>query len=110
MGPANAIIGDTFGTELPEAKLSNEDLVVEKNAARFSRTKEYQALKEHLEKRVEFYQAYLPDGRAVAEVPKVELEGMWIAANAIIGEFKAVLSAYEMARKAVEESARSANT
>lgn len=102
------IIGDdSYGTELPETTVNDEVKQEQLAAARFSKTKEYKLLKEHFDQRIAYYQAFLPDGRAVTSVPKTELEGMWVAANVIIGEFKAVLDAYETANEyAKRESKR----
>lgn len=97
------IIGDQFGTELPETVVPEQDLSIEKNAARFSKTKEFKALKKHLEERITFYQTYLPDGRSITGDVSVE---DWKVANSIIAEFKAVLDFYERSREVVEDAAR----
>lgn len=100
MGAQNGIVGDDLGIELPEIKVPEQDLTAEKNMARFSKSEEFQKLKEHLEGRISFYQNFLPDGRAIGEnIPSPE---QWVIANAIIGEFNAVLGAYEQAREAVD--------
>lgn len=100
MGAQNAIVGDDFGTELPEMQVPEQDLTAEKNMARFSRSEEFKKLKEHFDTRIKFYESYLPDGRSIMENhPTPE---QWVIANAIIGEFKAVLGVYEEAREAVD--------
>jgi hypothetical protein len=101
MGAINGIVGEDFGVDLPEMQVPEQDLTVEKNMAKFSKTAEFRKLKAHFEERIKFYQGYMPDGRAVVEsLPTPE---QWVIANAIIGEFKAVLSVYEQAREAVED-------
>lgn len=109
-GPQHGIVGDDSVTELPETTIDENQLVDEQKAAKFSKTAEFKKLKEHLEDRIEFYQKYLPDGRAVVEEPAAELGNKWMIANAIIGEFTAVIAAYEEAAKVVQEHARRTNT
>jgi hypothetical protein len=100
----HGIIGDSFGTELPETVVAAEDLSAERNAAKFSRTKEFGVLKDHLESRIVFYQTYLPDGRSISEhLPTGE---EWAVANAVIGELKAVIAAYETASEVVANADR----
>ena len=93
----HGIIGDdSYGTQLPQSQLDEEINQETLAAARFSKSKEFQLLKTHLEDRITFYQTYLPDGRsALANTEDVGQN--WVIANAIIGEFKAVLDAYEQA-------------
>lgn len=108
MGPANGLVGESNVTELPEIGISQEDLAPEKNAAKFSKTKEYELLKEHMESRILFYQTFLPSGKTVAEGTQQERADQWAIATAIIGEFQAVLRAYEQAQEAVADAARRA--
>lgn len=99
------IIGDdSYGTDLPQTKIDEQTSNEQIAAARFSKTKEFKALKTHLQQRMTLYQAYLPDGRPVTSVPKKELEGMWVAANVIIGEFQGVIDAYEQAAESLKGS------
>lgn len=100
-GPVNALIGDDFGMEIPRTTVDEDELAIEKKMARFSKTKEFKKLKEYIDSRIEFYQQYLPDGRPVPADMKMVGEN-WIIANAIIGEFKAVLMAYELANEATK--------
>lgn len=103
MGAQNAIVGNDYGTDLPMARLPEKELLEEKKRASFSKSSEFQKLKEHLEERITFYQNYLPDGRSVVEAPD---PANWVIANAIIGELKAIINAYEAARKVVEDVQR----
>lgn len=106
-GAQNGLVGDDFGTLLPETQIDQEQLATEKNMAKFSRTGEYQKLKSHLESRIRFYQQHLPDGRPLPEAADAQQRGnMWLIANAIIGEFTAVLATYEQASAVVEEAAK----
>lgn len=102
MGPQNGLLGDNFGTDIPEMRMDNQDLVNEKKRARFSKTKEYLALKEHLQSRIAFYQTQLPDGRAIPGLPKDELLINWAVANLVIREFDAIITAYETVRDTVK--------
>lgn len=101
-GPQNAVTGDSFTTDLPETGAPLDELAVEKNMAKFSKTKEYKKLKEYLEARIKFFEAYLPDGKEVRWEADPEIGLKWIIANNIINEFKAVLNSYENAKEAVK--------
>lgn len=122
MGPQNGIVGDENPTQLPQAAQDDSQLKAMAKTAKFMRTQEYKELKEHFDKRIEFYQKYLPDGRAVGAngtmmQPGVSIDGlsmaemgaMWVAANVIIGELKAVMGAYEAAAEFVKEAKAQAN-
>lgn len=102
-GAQNAITED-YGTELPQTQVEETDLNIERNAAKFSKTKEFQALKDHLKQRIKFYQTQLPDGKPVTEA-KIE---DWKVANLVIAEFQAVLDFYENARQVVENASKGA--
>lgn len=105
----HGIIGDSYGTELPETQVPEQDLMNEKKMAKFSRTAEFAKLKEHLLSRIEHYKAFLPDGTHVAFSTEGELAALgqrWVIANAIIAEFQAVILAYENARQTIEEANR----
>lgn len=104
VGAQNGLVGDSFGTDIPETQVDEKQLVEEQKAAQFSKTAEFQKLKEHLENRINYYQQFLPDGREVVNKPANELGADWIVANTIIGEFKAVIGAYETAKRAIEEA------
>jgi hypothetical protein len=100
-GAQNAITDDNFGTELPTTQIDEIALAGERSMARFSKTKEYKALKDYMETRIEFFQKYLPTGAplTVGNLPHANKD--WIVANTVIGEFKNVLQAYENAAEAV---------
>jgi len=102
-GPQNAVVSDIPDVELPETKMQETDLAEEKNMAKFSKSKEYKKLKDHLEGRITFFQTWLPDGKPVK--PDQNTTNNWIIANTVIGEFKAVLNAYEQANEVVEKVA-----
>lgn len=104
MTSQNAIIGDEYGIDIPVSDVDNSAIVEEKKAARFSKTKEYQRLKDHFEARIKYYQAFLPDGRTLTEVDKKEREEMWVVANAIIAEFNQVINFYETSAQIVKEA------
>lgn len=104
----HGIIGDSFGTELPETLVADQDLSAERNAAKFSRTKEFAVLKEYLEGRIAFYQGYLPNGRAIND-ERLPTGAEWAVANGIIGELQAVINAYETANEVVTNADRRQN-
>jgi len=101
MAEQYGIIGDSFGADLPQAEIEKQLLADEKSKAKFSRTREFAALKTHLNERMDYYKAFLPDGRPVigADVTPED----WKIANTIIGEFQAVINAYEQAAEAVKD-------
>lgn len=95
---------DEGGSHLPEAKVGPELLKEEKRLLKFVKSKEFKTLKEHFEARIKFYQQYLPDGRAITEASEEERGGLWVVANAIIGELENVIQSYEIAAESVKES------
>jgi hypothetical protein len=104
MGPQNAIIGpDSFGLDIPQTEQNDEDLARLKKAARFSRSAEFKALKEHLEGRIEFYKHNLPGGQPVSDIDPTVVGPMWIAADTIIRECEAIIAAYEQAAQAIKD-------
>lgn len=105
-GAQFGIMGDEYGTDLPETKVSEQDLVPERKAAKFSKTAEFKRLKTHLEERIEYYQNFLPDGRNALAVDVDKLGVEWKVANAIIAEFKMVIGFYEQANEVVNAADR----
>lgn len=103
-GPTNVILGDSSPIDLPQMEIPEDELIQERQMAKFSRTAEFKRLKSHLEERIAFYQSYLPDGRPVGSIPAKDLESMWIVANTIIGELSGVISAYELANEQVRSN------
>ena len=99
------IIGDQFVTELPQTIVPAQDLSEEKAKAKFSRTKEFAVLKNHLEERIKYYQTYLPNGDAViGENLSLTLIGeKWLVANAVIAELQLVIASYERANETIKE-------
>lgn len=102
MGPANGILGDNTGVDLPQKADDDSALTELKAKAKYSRSKEFQELKAQMELKIKFYQQYLPDGRPVGsgDIPKPE---EWIAANLVIGELQQVIDGYQMAEDMVKE-------
>lgn len=104
-GAQNAIIGsDSFGTDLPQTQLEEENLVIEKNMAKFSKSKEFEKLKEHLEQRITYYQNFLPGGVPPENVPDEERGKYWAVSNMVIGELRAIIDAYEQAAQVVQNA------
>ena len=106
-GAQNAITGDIADiTELPVTQVSDQDLQNEKNMAKFSKSKEFKVLKDHIESRIKFFQTQMPDGTPTVTKPLEELVAHWKVANLVIGEFQAILDAYENAQKVVNDARR----
>lgn len=115
-GAANAIVGDLDEpTKLPQTEVPKEQLTDELKLAKYSKTAEFQRLKEFMEDRILFYQHYLPSGVKVEGDPKKDgfqinlpngdLTAHWIAACVIIKEFESIIGSYEYAAEAVEQNA-----
>lgn len=104
MGPQNAIMGNDYGTDLPQTQVDDQGLALEKNMAKFSKTKEFKKLKEHLEQRIDYYQMFLPGGVPPENVPDEERGKYWAVSSIVIGEFQAVITAYEQAGQTVDNA------
>lgn len=108
MGSQNVIMGDdtSFGTDMPQTRTPEAAFAELLKSAKFSKTAEFKELKKYLEQKIEFYKAYLPDGRPVGTIPLPfdEMAKMWIAANVIIGEFQAIIGVYEGAAQQVKDA------
>lgn len=101
MGPKNAVMGDVQDTmALPQTKVPQQFLVEEQKMAKFSKTKEYQKLKNYIENRVEYYKHFLPNGKEVGVHAQPTSED-WRVANRVIAEFQAILQEYENAKEIV---------
>ena len=107
MGPENVIQGDNGGMmppQLPQAQADDTQLKELQEAAKFAKSKHYKELKAHLDRRIDFYQKYLPDGTAIGTQPdNPDTARMWIVANVIIAEIKAVTSVYDNAAEMLQE-------
>lgn len=99
-GAQNGIVGDDFGVTIPETQVAEDALIEEKKAAKYSRSHEYKKLKAHWEERIKYYQTFLPDGRPVVGLDKVD-PNMWVVANTIIAELQNVMNYYEDASEIV---------
>lgn len=100
-GPQNAVVGDLDQpTDIPSTQVSDDILEDERKVAKYSKTAEFQRLKQFMEERIVFYQHFLPDGRPIKETDK-DLDVNWRVANIVIGEFKTVLNVYAQAAEEV---------
>jgi hypothetical protein len=105
-GPQHGIMGESFGIDLPETQVSSTELMEEKRLAKFSKSREFQTLKERMQLRIDFYKTQLPDGRPLTGVDATERATQWVIANCVIAEFNAVIEAYEQASVAVTEAGK----
>ena len=100
MPAANAIMGDdNFGTDLPQSKIDESEMVEVHAMANYAKGKEFQRIKAFLETRMDYYTQFLPDGRDVRTLRPQEAMEMWPICNAIIGELKYILGTYEAAKE-----------
>lgn len=100
-GPQNGIIGDSMGIDLPQAQTQPEGLQEERAMARFSKTKEFKRLKNHLEERIAFFETTLPNGISPEGITKTnaQLGEDWRVANLVIAELRGIIAAYELAKE-----------
>lgn len=99
-------IQDESGLAPFEVGITAEQLAEEKLMARFSKSKEFKRLKEHLEERIGFYRSYLPNGQDLSQMDAVERGNMWLVANTIVNEFQGIINAYESIAEAVKNAER----
>lgn len=104
MGPQNGIVGDEFGTDLPETQVDERELKEAEKVSKYSRSHEYKKLKASWEATIERYKTHLPDGRPVTmnDLDLEELGRRWIVANTIIAELTSVMNYYENADQTIE--------
>jgi len=101
MGPKNAIMGDdNFGTELPQTQIDDSEMKEIMSMAKYAKSAEFKRIQEYFQQRISYYQAYLPDGRAVTDLSPEEAMKMWPIANTIIQEYNYILGVYENAKAA----------
>lgn len=104
MEPQNIIMGDATGVELPQKEEDQTAIKELQKKAKYSRSKEYAALKEKAQARIEFYQRFLPSGMPVLGATPKELERKWELANIIIAEFDQLFSEHENADVLLKEA------
>lgn len=108
-GAQNAIVGDdSFGTNIPETQVPDNDLTELQNAAKFSQSKEFKRLKALIETKIEFYKKYLPGGEGGIEIAQLnndERGWRYLAHNLVIDELTQIIQAYENANEIVKDAA-----
>lgn len=102
MQPQNAILGDDTGVALPQMEIEQEALTDELKMAKYSKTAEFKRIEAWCEERIAFYQSFLPNGLEVGLEVQPTAED-WRVANRVIGELKALMNAYEIAKTAVKD-------
>lgn len=107
MAASNGLIGDDYGVEIPQGELpDNPDIVEEKKIAKYSKSKEFQRIKNYFQTRIEFYQRSLPDGREIgASQPTAE---DWRVANLLIKEFKVLTMSYDSIAETIDDKIKNA--
>lgn len=108
MGPQNAVVGnDSYGTEMPQTQTPENAMAEISKAAKFSKTREFQELKDYLQAKIKFYQSNLPGGTPIVHVDPAIVGSSWTAADTIVREFQAIIDVYENAAQQLkDESAR----
>ncbi len=102
MGPANGLMGDSYGTDIPVTQVDEQSLDEEKRKAKYSRTKEFKQLREKVEMRIAYYQQFLPGNIPPENVTEEERGKYWAVANILIQEFRALINEYDAAKEAVD--------
>lgn len=106
-GPQHGVIGGDamYGTELPQTETPEVDLSVERGMARFSRTKEFKALKQTIEQRKKYWRQFQPgaNGQHIAfrEMPNEERGWRSLVSDYLIEELDMLINAYETANEVV---------
>lgn len=106
MASQHGIVGDdNFGTDLPQTTV-NEDVLEPsvQRAADFARSGEYKRLKEAMESRIEYWQAYTPGADnpvMYRDLNNDERGWRSLVADVLISEFRSIFAAYE---QAIEET------
>lgn len=104
MEPSNGLIGDISATELPEKQEDTEALNELRKKAKYSRSKEFQELKAHMETRIAHYQSFLPGTPTpITLIDEAQRGKYWAIANLVIAELQQVIDGYVNAE---EESKR----
>lgn len=105
-GPANAVVGELDEpTNIPQSVIPEDQLTEEKKLAKYSKTAEFERLRQYMESRIQFYQTFLPDGRSLTamEGTDSEIARNWKVANIVISELQAILNDYQRAEEIVTE-------
>jgi len=103
-GPQNAVVGDTYGIDLPQTQIAKEDLADERRRAAVTRTKEWKDIKAALEYEIELQKRFLPGGQSVKDIPMDEVGPRWVAAVHVIDSLENVINYYERANEVVKEA------
>lgn len=109
MGPQNAVMGGdaNYGMDMPQTEMAEPDLSRERNMARFSRTREFQALKEVVQQRIQYHTKYSPGSQgetAFRDMPNEERGWRSLAADLVIEELTLLINAYETANQVVADA------
>ena len=106
MGPNNGIMGDVSqGIDLPTAPDTARDEALRElnKKAKYSRSAEFKELKERMEERITYYQAYLPGNMPVEGVNEEERGKYWLVADIVIKELRMVMEQYESAEQILKD-------
>jgi hypothetical protein len=110
MGAKNGIMGDeNFGMDLPQSEAPKEDLTRERHMARFSQTREFKALKETMQYRMDYWRQYIPGNPNPVQYRDLSNEERgWraLVADILIEEFGNIIGAYEQAKETVAEASK----
>lgn len=107
-GPQHGIMGaGSSPLDLPvKDQVTQEDNSSIQNAARFSKTAEFQQLKELIEAKISRWQHYVPGGSGevmagdavnIKDLTNEERGYRWLAADYVISELRGIVNAYEQA-------------
>lgn len=114
MGPQNGVVGDDFGTQLPEtapqeqSSEHKQEIARIKQMAKFTRSQEFAFLKNYIEGRCKLRQRYVPnaDGSFVdiTQLPNEERGWRSLAAFEVIDELTKIITEYEQAADYVKQN------
>lgn len=104
MGPQNGFIGqDSFPTEIPQTRVPDTDLSEYERKVKYSKSAEFKLLKDRLQARIDYLQIYLPGGQPVADVAPEIAGAMWVGADLVIREYRAIINEYESAAQVIKD-------
>lgn len=101
MTPDNVLLGDLSQFEPPVKSDDevNQEVAELRKKAKYNRSKEFGELKEYMQQRIDFYQKYLPDGRAIATISQEDASRNWPIASIVIAELQLVIDSYQDAEE-----------
>lgn len=101
--PQNSVMSDftmpSFELEEPQIDTTDQKLM-----AKFAGSKGWEQQKEFLQTRIEYWQHFLPDGRAISKLSPGERETAWQIADNVIREINLWIAAVQGVKSGYENT------